>query len=226
MGKEKVEQGSLADLIPDSNNANRGTARGRRVLEDSLRKVGAGRSVLADKNGNLIAGNKTAETWGDIADMDDVLVVHTDGKKLVVVQRDDLDFESDDPEVRKRTRMAAYFDNRAGEVSLAWDAAATIADMQEGVSLDDLFTPKELETIVNAAAAKTLEFEVGGDFEPSNLDMSGFKPSTVRMVQLFFEGEDFESFNGKLARLSNEWGTEDTTQTVVEAIKRAFDSLN
>jgi hypothetical protein len=45
-------------LAPDKRNANRGTVRGRALLEDSLRRYGAGRSILADKHGNIIAGNK------------------------------------------------------------------------------------------------------------------------------------------------------------------------
>ena len=49
----------LDDLLPDTSNANRGTARGRELLEHSLREYGAGRSILADRNGVVIAGNKT-----------------------------------------------------------------------------------------------------------------------------------------------------------------------
>ena len=51
----------LADLSADSRNANQGTPRGRRLLRESLEAYGAGRSVLADREGRLIAGNKTVE---------------------------------------------------------------------------------------------------------------------------------------------------------------------
>lgn len=44
-------------LTTDPHNANKGTARGRGLLEQSLRSYGAGRSALADKHGVLIAGN-------------------------------------------------------------------------------------------------------------------------------------------------------------------------
>jgi len=37
---------SIADLRPDNANANLGTERGLRVLDDSLRECGAGRSIL------------------------------------------------------------------------------------------------------------------------------------------------------------------------------------
>jgi site-specific DNA-methyltransferase (adenine-specific) len=113
------------DLIPDDKNANKGTPRGRALIEDSLRKLGAGRSVLTDRNGKLIAGNKTSEVAVGELGMD-TIVVETDGTKLVVVRRTDLDLDRD-----ASARALAFADNRAGELSLDWDAEVieeTIAD--------------------------------------------------------------------------------------------------
>lgn len=50
---------TLADLTPDGENFNKHTEFGTKLLEDSLRKFGAGRSILVDKDGNIIAGNST-----------------------------------------------------------------------------------------------------------------------------------------------------------------------
>jgi len=86
----------ISDLKPDSHNANKGTERGKGMIEASLRKVGAGRSIVVDKDGRIIAGNKTVENWASIANDDDVQVIQTDGKKLVVVQRTDLDLDDAD----------------------------------------------------------------------------------------------------------------------------------
>lgn len=72
-------------LTPDPHNANRGTARGRAMLEQSLRSYGAGRSVLTDKHGVLIAGNKTAEAAQKLGLS--IREVETDGTELVVVRR-------------------------------------------------------------------------------------------------------------------------------------------
>jgi hypothetical protein len=49
----------ISDLQPDAKNANKGTPRGNQMIEDSLREYGAGRSILLDKHGRIIAGNKT-----------------------------------------------------------------------------------------------------------------------------------------------------------------------
>src|SRR5687767_10793140 len=98
---------TLADLTPDDRNANKGTERGTGLIESSLRSYGAGRSVLADKNGRLIAGNKTVEGCVN-AGIERVRVVQTDGHELVVVQRTDLDLDD------KAARELALIDNRAG----------------------------------------------------------------------------------------------------------------
>ena len=58
---------TLADLTPDGENFNRHTEFGQKLLEDSLRKFGAGRSILVDKDGNIIAGNSTTETAAFVA---------------------------------------------------------------------------------------------------------------------------------------------------------------
>lgn len=96
--KDPKDIKTLADLTPDGENFNRHTEFGQKLLEDSLRKFGAGRSILVDKDGNIIAGNSTTETAAAIG-MEDVIVVPTDGKKLVVVQRTDLTLDS--PEGRE-----------------------------------------------------------------------------------------------------------------------------
>lgn len=112
-------------LKPDLQNANEGTQRGRGLLEKSLRKLGAGRSILADKHGNIIAGNKTLEGAAEI-DLP-VRIVETDGKELVVVKRMDLDLYSD---TDKRGRKLAYADNKIAELDLAWKPEQISADFE------------------------------------------------------------------------------------------------
>ena len=130
---------TLADLTPDGENFNRHTEFGQKLLEDSLRKFGAGRSILVDKDGNIIAGNSTTETAAAIG-MEDVIVVPTDGKKLVVVQRTDLSLDS--PEGRE----LALADNMTALQGIDLD----LAKVQETLG-DDLakawgmdLTPPEL----------------------------------------------------------------------------------
>jgi len=127
----------IDDLTPDDRNANRGTERGRAMLEESLRKYGAGRPVLADRNGKLIAGNKTVEEAAALGF--EIEVVRTKGDKLIVHQREDLDLETD-----VNARMLAYADNRVGQVSLDWDPVVLQEDQASGIDLSGLWFGSEL----------------------------------------------------------------------------------
>jgi DNA modification methylase len=131
------------DYIPDPANANQGTERGVYMVEESLQKTGAGRSIVVDKNGTVIAGNKTLQGAID-SGIVDVVEVETQGDKLVVVKRTDLDLSSDDD----RARLLAYYDNRASEVGLDWDAEQLLADLNAGIDLSGVFMDDELERLL------------------------------------------------------------------------------
>lgn len=107
----------IEDLILDAHNANKGTVRGRAMVEQSLKKLGAGRSILIDKHGHVIAGNKTLEAARK-AGRKTVTVIQTDGDELVAVRRGDLDLDSE------KGRELAIADNRSSELGLEWDADA------------------------------------------------------------------------------------------------------
>ena len=127
-------------LKSDNQNANAGTERGRGLLKKSLHDLGAGRSILTDKNGNVIAGNKTLEGAVEI-DLP-VRIVETDGKELVVVKRMDLDLYS---ETDKRGRKLAYADNKIAELDLSWKPEQINADFAPldlaGWGFDSMETP-------------------------------------------------------------------------------------
>jgi 16S rRNA G966 N2-methylase RsmD len=131
----------VSELIADSRNANKGTGRGREMLADSLRRYGVGRSILIDKNGRIIAGNKTAEQATTLG-LDEVIVVQTDGKKLVAVQRTDLDLECD-----AGAKELAIADNRVAEASLEWDLDV-LRELSAEIDLSDLWNPEELDALI------------------------------------------------------------------------------
>lgn len=146
---------TIADLTPDGDNFNKHTEFGQKLLEDSLRKFGAGRSVLVDRNGNIIAGNSTTETAAAIG-MEDVEVVKTDGKKLVVVQRTDLDLDS--PEGRELAladNMTAFKgidmdldkvrETLGDDLAKAW--GMEIPEVQKQAQEDDFDPDKPVETV-------------------------------------------------------------------------------
>jgi len=136
-------------IRPDPKNSNKGTQRGRGLLEKSLRQYGAGRSVLADKHGTLIAGNKTAEVAEELGLPH--RIIQTDGHELIVVQRTDLDLSTDVAAVE-----LGIADNRVGEVSLDWDVDV-LAELSADVDLSQFWGDDEL-----AALLGTLDIDTDG----------------------------------------------------------------
>lgn len=149
---------TLADLVPDPANANKGTERGAGMIEHSLQRYGAGRSVLVDKHGVVIAGNKTVEGAAAVG-LSDVVVVKTDGRQLVVVQRMDLDMAD---EHDGRARLLAIADNRVAEVGLAWDRTVLGALVANAADLSGMFSDAELAGMIyGPSATDETEAETG-----------------------------------------------------------------
>lgn len=139
-----ITTAKIGDLTPDENNANKGTERGRYALEKSLTDYGFGRSILIDKNGRIIAGNKTHAVAGEIG-LEDVIVVQSDGQQVVAVQRTDLDISD------LAARELAIADNRVGQLDLDWDADVLKELEEEGASLSDYWTKGELDAMFGQA---------------------------------------------------------------------------
>lgn len=132
----------MTKLNPDKKNANKGTERGKSLLKSSLAKYGVGRSILADKHGNIIARNKTFAQANELGLK--VREIVTNGDELIVVRRDDLDLYAD-----SKARELAYADNRVAEIDLEWDPQQFADDLASGMDLNELgFSENELEKIM------------------------------------------------------------------------------
>lgn len=104
----------VKDLIPDDANFNTGTEFGNSLIDKSLSKFGAGRSILIDKNNRIIAGNKTIENA--VANgFDDIVIVETTGEQIVAVKRTDIDLNT------KRGREMALADNATAKANISWE---------------------------------------------------------------------------------------------------------
>ncbi|MBW4597002.1 MAG: DNA modification methylase [Brasilonema angustatum HA4187-MV1] len=135
-----MKEVKLTDLSFDPKNANKGSERGRGMLEESLQQLGAGRSIVVDRNGVVIAGNKTLETAVESGFLDGI-EIETDGSKLVIVRRSDLDLATD-----VKAKQLAICDNRVSEVSLTWDAEI-LKEISKDVDLSAFFTSDELSDL-------------------------------------------------------------------------------
>ncbi len=149
-----MKKAKIQDFSQDDHNANKGTERGLRMLDDSISKLGLGRSILVDKHNRIIAGNKTQERAIDRG-LEDAIVVETDGKQLVVVKRNDLDLSDSSPD--NPDRQLAYADNAVAAHDLSWDSETILADIESGVDLSAWFDAKDIEAMLDSFAVDTIQ---------------------------------------------------------------------
>jgi len=133
----------ISDLIPDSKNANKGTKRGNKAVTESLTRYGAGRSILIDRDGKIIAGNKTAANAAE-AGINDVVVVESDGSKIIAVQRTDLSLDD------AKAKELAIADNRTAELGLEWDSDV-LSEYSTELDLKPFFSDAELRNLIPPA---------------------------------------------------------------------------
>lgn len=127
MSKELID---IEELRQDALNFNKGTYEGEGLIKKSLERFKAGRSVLIDKNNNIIAGNKTVSAAATMGMK--VRVIETTGEELVAVKRTDIDLDS------KEGRELALADNRTAQINLAWDEPnLEVAALQFGLDASD-----------------------------------------------------------------------------------------
>lgn len=127
MSKELID---IEELRQDNLNFNKGTYEGEVLIKKSLERFKAGRSVLIDKDNNIIAGNKTVQAAATMGMK--VRVIETTGDELVAVKRTDIDIDS------KEGRELALADNRTAQINLAWDEPnIEAAELQFGLDASD-----------------------------------------------------------------------------------------
>lgn len=133
---------NIEELRQDSRNFNKGTEEGQALIEKSFQELGAGRSILVDKDDQIIAGNKSQKAAIKAGIMK-VRVIETDGSELIAVKRTDVSLDSE------KGRKLALADNATAKANLVWDEvelnAATTElgiDLEEwGVELPDMAAP-------------------------------------------------------------------------------------
>ena len=181
--KKQDKQGDIEQLKFDDKNFNKHTEYGMGLLEKSLRENGAGRSVLVDKDDNIIAGNGIVEAAIN-AGIKKTRVVEVTGDELVVVKRTDLELDS------KKDRQMAFADNATAAADLAWDEEKlTEAADEWGLVPEDW-------------GVELPETELGGAGKPlinSELDVSDFEDKIE--MKLHFTIEEHAFVQQKLAEL-------------------------
>ena len=132
----------INELTQDQHNFNKGTAKGKKLMDKSLKELGAGRSILIDKHGTIIAGNKTQKAAIE-AGIKKVRIIETTGDELVAVKRTDIDIDS------KKGRELALADNVASRVNLSWDEVELANAAAEYDLQLDVWKPEEQEVEIS-----------------------------------------------------------------------------
>ena len=164
MEQEKII--NIEELVQDEHNFNKGTDEGGRLMERSFKEMGAGRSVLIDKHGKIIAGNKSQKA-AIAAGIKRVRVIETTGDELIAVKRTDVELESE------QGRKMALLDNLTTQVNLAWDETElqTITGEIEGFDVGDFgFDIKDMPQTEFATGTATREVNEQKETEEDDFD--------------------------------------------------------
>jgi len=117
----------IKTLIPDDKNFNKGSEYGGGLIQKSFEKFGAGRSILIDKNNKIIAGNKSTENYAANGG-EDVIIVESDGTKLIAVKRTDIDLDT------PQGREMALADNATAKANIVWAEDVIASEIGVGVA--------------------------------------------------------------------------------------------
>ena len=128
----------INDLKPDHKNARKRTARSASLIQESLERYGAARSIVIDENGRVLAGNGTVE-GAKAAGLENVRVIESDGKEIIAIRRTGL---SEDQKVG-----LALADNRTSDLS-DWDASM-LHHLSMEHEIDPWFEPEDLTELMD-----------------------------------------------------------------------------
>lgn len=143
-----VKSEHIGQLKPDKLNARRHSPRNVGMIENSIQRNGFGRSILLANDGTVIAGNATMDAAAS-AGLDDVLVIESDGTKVIAVKRTDVA-----PGSEQFTRLALA-DNRATDLS-DFDPLV-VAELSEEMDLSLFWNDEELANLLSSGADLLLD---------------------------------------------------------------------
>lgn len=146
----------------DRRNYRRHSDENKRIIRESLQRCGAGRSVVVDKDGELIAGNGVYEQAQALGLK--TRVIETDGTELVVVKRTDLATEDE------RRKQLALADNAASD-KVDWNTDLLRADFSVG----------DLATF--GVELPKLQLDSNGEYEDKSIEMTEYERAQILSVE-------------------------------------------
>lgn len=155
---------TISDLKFDHKNARKRTDSSARLIQESLQRYGAARSIVIDEENRILAGNGTIEGAKALG-LTKLKVVEASGDEIIAVRRSGL---SEDEKVG-----LAIADNRAAELS-DWDAEM-LQQLSEEHDLEPWFEAEDLDELLKEA--EQLD-PVEGNTDPDEVPEVPQEPTT------------------------------------------------
>lgn len=155
---------TISDLKFDHKNARKRTDSSAKLIQESLQRYGAARSIVIDEDNRILAGNGTIEGAKALG-LTKLKVIEASGDEIIAVRRSGL---SEDEKVG-----LAIADNRAAELS-DWDAEM-LHQLSEEHDLEPWFDPEDLEALLNDAEQLA---PVEGNTDPDDVPEAPADPIT------------------------------------------------
>ena len=155
---------NISDLKFDHKNARKRTDSSARLIQESLQRYGAARSIVIDEDNRILAGNGTIEGAKALG-LTKLKVVEAAGDEIIAVRRSGL---SEDDKVG-----LALADNRAAELS-DWDAEM-LQQLSEEHDIAPWFEQEDLDALLQEA--EQLE-PVEGNTDPDEVPEAPEDPIT------------------------------------------------
>lgn len=121
------------ELLADPVNRRLHPARNVEMMRDSLKSVGAARSIVIDEDDMILAGNGVTAA-AVAAGIENVRIIESDGDELIAVRRRNLTPE--------QKRALALYDNRTAELA-EWNPEQLEADHAAGLEFRPFWTAEE-----------------------------------------------------------------------------------
>jgi DNA modification methylase len=155
---------NISDLKFDHKNARKRTDSSARLIQESLQRYGAARSIVIDEDNRILAGNGTIEGAKALG-LTKLKVVEAAGDEIIAVRRSGL---SEDDKVG-----LALADNRAAELS-DWDA-----EMLQQLSEEHDIAPWFDQEVLDALLQEAEQLEpVEGNTDPDEVPDAPVDPIT------------------------------------------------
>ena len=122
---QTVTPTTVAALTADPQNRRRHPAANLAMIADSLKEVGAARSIVIDEDNVILAGNGVTQAAKQ-AGITKLRIIEAAGDEIIAVRRRGLTAE--------QKRALALYDNRTAELA-TWDVPQLLADLAPGLDL-------------------------------------------------------------------------------------------